>query len=35
MVGKLNTDVTGTVNVEAYVAWLKLNGYDLNLLKVQ
>lgn len=35
MVGKLKTDVTGTVNVQAYVAWLKLNGYDLNLLKVQ
>jgi hypothetical protein len=32
---KIKTDVTGTVNVEAYVAWLKLNGYDLKLLKVQ
>jgi hypothetical protein len=35
MVGKIKTDVTATVNVEAYVAWLKLNGYSLNNLKVQ
>jgi RHS repeat-associated protein len=35
MVGKLKTDETGTVNVQAYVAWLKLNGYSLNNLKVQ
>jgi hypothetical protein len=35
MVGEIKANVTGTVNVEAYVAWLKLNGYALNNLKVQ
>ena len=35
MVDQLKADVTGTVNIDGYVAWLKLNGYDLNLLKVQ
>jgi hypothetical protein len=35
MVDEIKADVTGTVNIDGYVAWLKLNGYDLNLLKVQ
>lgn len=35
MVGRIKTDVTGTVNVDAYVAWLKLNGYALSKLKVE
>jgi hypothetical protein len=34
-VGKIKADVTGSVNVDGYVAWLKLNGYDLNKLQVQ
>lgn len=33
--GELHTDQTGTVNMNAYVAWLKLNGYSLDSLKVQ
>ncbi len=24
-----------TFNIDAYMAWLKLNGYDLNQLQVQ
>ena len=32
---KINTDITGTVNMDSYVAWLKLNGYSLNNLQVQ
>lgn len=32
---RLKTNVTGTVNVDAYVAWLKLNGYSLDNLRVQ
>ena len=35
MVDKIKADVTGTVNVDGYVAWLKLNGHDLNKLQVQ
>lgn len=35
LVGRIKTDVTGTVNVDAYVAWLKLNGYALSKLKVE
>jgi hypothetical protein len=33
--GEINTDVTGTVNMDGCVAWLKLNGYSLNNLQVQ
>jgi hypothetical protein len=25
------TNQTGTVNMQAYKAWLVLNGYDINL----
>jgi hypothetical protein len=32
---KIKTSATGSVNVESYVAWLKLNGYSLDNLKVQ
>jgi RHS repeat-associated protein len=33
--GQLKTDATGTINIDAYVAWLKLNGYGLKQLQVQ
>ncbi len=32
--GDIDTDITGDVNVDGYVAWLKLNGYALDDLKV-
>jgi RHS repeat-associated protein len=34
-VDQIKTAVTGTVDVGGYVAWLKLNGYNLNQLQVQ
>jgi len=33
--GAITTDITGTVNMASYVAWLKDNGYSLNNLQVQ
>jgi hypothetical protein len=35
LIDQIKTNVTGTVNIDGYVAWLKLNGYDLNQLQVQ
>ena len=34
-VGRIKTDETGTVDINAYTAWLKLHGYSLDNLKVQ
>jgi hypothetical protein len=34
-VGRIKTDETGTVDINAYTAWLKLHGYSLDHLKVQ
>ena len=32
---EIMSDKTGTVNMKSYIAWLKLNGYDLGSLTVQ